>query len=170
MDVLPPEVWRARRRAHEERVDAWTAPALARAARGEAHPVEDFLFTYYGQRPARLRRWSPGPGVVLADAPVEPPYVEGPGGAVLPPPEDRVRTTAARTADLLARTAARPPSFGCFGLHEWAMVHGAQQAEVRHAAYPLRLGPRGRRRSSTPCRCAARTPTPSASSRPAPAR
>ena len=32
------------------------------------HPVHDFLFTYYSFRPAQLRRWSPGYGVVLADA------------------------------------------------------------------------------------------------------
>ena len=140
MTVLAPELWRARRAAHEARVDAWTRPALERASRSEAHPVEDFLFTYDAHRPAQLRRWSPGPGVVLVRAPVEPPFVGGDGGAVLPPPSDKVRATAARTADLLARTAARAPSFGCFGMHEWAMVHGTGQAEVRHAAYPLRLG------------------------------
>ena len=31
------------------------------------HPVHDFLFTYYSQRPAQLRRWHPGYGVGLAD-------------------------------------------------------------------------------------------------------
>jgi hypothetical protein len=35
--------------------------------------------------------------------------------------------------------AAREPSFGCFGLHEWAMVYGS--GEVRHAHVPLRLQP-----------------------------
>ena len=32
------------------------------------HPVHDFLFTYYSQRPAQLRRWHPGYGVALAGA------------------------------------------------------------------------------------------------------
>ena len=142
-DVLSAEVWQARRAAHEARVDAWTAPVLARRSRGEAHPVEDFLFTYYGHRPAHLRRWSPGAAVVLEGAPAEAPYVVAPRGAVLAPPEGRVRALAERTAALLAATAGRPPSFGCFGLHEWAMVYRQEQDQVRHAAWPLRLGAEG---------------------------
>jgi hypothetical protein len=39
-------------------------------------------------------------------------------------------------ASLLERTASRPGTFGCFGLHEWAMVY--RQGEHRHDA-PLRL-------------------------------
>ncbi|MCW2608483.1 MAG: hypothetical protein JWO60_3176, partial [Frankiales bacterium] len=73
-------MWQARRSAHEARVDAWTEPVRERAARGQAHPVEDFLFTYYSHKPSRLRRWSPGAGVVLAGAPVEPPLVAVAGG------------------------------------------------------------------------------------------
>ncbi|MGH3335208.1 MAG: 3-methyladenine DNA glycosylase, partial [Nocardioides sp.] len=41
---------------------------------------------------------------------------------------------------LLTATADRPASFGCFGLHEWAMVHRAD--ETRHD-WPLRLGRSG---------------------------
>ena len=41
---------------------------------------------------------------------------------------------------LLAATASRAPTYGCFGLHEWAMVY--RQAETRHD-WPLRLGPDG---------------------------
>jgi hypothetical protein len=41
---------------------------------------------------------------------------------------------------LLAATARRTPTLGCFGLHEWAMVHGTD--EVRHD-WPLRLGGAG---------------------------
>ena len=141
--VLDEPTWRARRAAHEARVDAWTAPVLARAAHREAHPVEDFLFTYYRQRPAQLRRWSPGAGVVLAGAPAEPPLTAVEGGAALPPPPERVRRTAAEVADLLERTASRPAQLGCFGLHEWAMVHGQAQDDVRHASWPLRLGAAG---------------------------
>ncbi|HYN94057.1 MAG TPA: 3-methyladenine DNA glycosylase, partial [Pilimelia sp.] len=66
MTVLPEDAWRARRAAHEARVDAWLAPHLARRRHGVAHPVHDFLFTYYSHRPAQLRRWHPGAGVVLA--------------------------------------------------------------------------------------------------------
>ena len=38
---------------------------------------------------------------------------------------------------ILRLTAARPGQFGCFGLHEWAMVY--RQDAHRHAV-PLRLG------------------------------
>jgi hypothetical protein len=41
---------------------------------------------------------------------------------------------------LLTATADRPAHFGCFGLHEWAMVHRAD--ETRHD-WPLRLGREG---------------------------
>jgi hypothetical protein len=44
---------------------------------------------------------------------------------------------------LLAATASRPAQLGCFGLHEWAMVYRQAPDAVRHAAWPLRLGPAG---------------------------
>jgi hypothetical protein len=44
---------------------------------------------------------------------------------------------------LLARTAAREPQLGCFGLHEWAMVYRQSPGQVRHDAWPLRLGADG---------------------------
>jgi hypothetical protein len=145
--VLPAYEWQARRSAHEARVDAWTAPVLARASTGRRHPVEDFLFTYYSYRPAHLRRWSPGAGVVLAGAAAGEldgrAWVDVDGGARLGAPPDRVVRTASWVRNLLDRTAARPPRFGCFGMHEWAMVHGQSQEEVRHLDWPLRLGPEG---------------------------
>ncbi|MGC5289754.1 hypothetical protein [Micromonospora sp. DT231] len=39
--VLDVARWQARRRAHEERVDVWLTPHLARRRRGERHPVAD---------------------------------------------------------------------------------------------------------------------------------
>jgi hypothetical protein len=42
---------------------------------------------------------------------------------------------------VLAATASRPAHLGCFGLHEWAMVYRSD--DVRHEAYPLRLGAAG---------------------------
>jgi hypothetical protein len=129
--VLGRRDWTARRDAHEERVDALTAGHRARAGQQVPHPVEDFLFTYYSHRPARLRRWSPGAGVSCLGYDGEQPWLEVP---------DRVRATAARVLDLLVRTASRPPQFGCFGLHEWAMVYREQP---RHRDWPLRLGAQG---------------------------
>ncbi|TDC43323.1 3-methyladenine DNA glycosylase [Micromonospora sp. KC213] len=138
--------WRTRRRAHEERVDAWLAPHLARRRRGGKHPVEDFLFTYYAYRPAQLRRWHPGPGVLLRDA--DPgefgrDYRADAAGVTLD--TDRVRERRADSITwiraLLAATAGRPAHLGCFGMHEWAMVYRQTQEEVRHNAWPLRLTP-----------------------------
>ena len=68
LTVLPATAWRCLEAAHADRVDALTSGHRARAARGLAHPVEDFLFSYYSLRPAQLRRWHPGIGVALADA------------------------------------------------------------------------------------------------------
>jgi len=144
--VLAVEDWAARAAAHEARVDAWTAPHRERRRRGETHPVQDFLFTYYSETPGRLRRWHPGPGVAL-----EPPaphahrrwYATGADGAVrLDVPAfvaDR-GSTVHFVRRLLAATAGRPASTGCFGLHEWAMVY--RDRETRHSV-PLRLGAEG---------------------------
>lgn len=148
--------WRARRQAHEQRVAAWTEPHQARTARGEKHPVYDFLFEYYRFRPSWLRRWHPGPDVVLqGEAAREflrwPEYHEADGGhgpervegvvlncAALKP---RRRESVAWMLNLLRATAEHPPQFACFGLHEWAMVYRQTPDEVRHNAWPLRFPP-----------------------------
>jgi hypothetical protein len=146
--VLPATAWRARRAAHEARVDVWTGPHLARRKVGGKHPVEDFLFTYYSHRPAQLRRWHPGAGVLLDGATPDQMgrhYSAAPGGASL----DTVAVLARRadalrwTHDLMTNTAARTGHFGCFGMHEWAMVYRQTPDEVRHNAWPLRLTAEG---------------------------
>ncbi|SCE66019.1 3-methyladenine DNA glycosylase [Micromonospora mirobrigensis] len=144
--VLDAADWRARRAAHERRMDDRLAPHLARRRAGGRHPVEDFLFTYYSHRPAQLRRWHPGAGVTLRDAdPAEfgRDYRADAAGVTLD--TDRVRARRAESLswirDLLAATASRPAHLGCFGMHEWAMVYRQTQEEVRHNAWPLRLTP-----------------------------
>ncbi|GAA3510474.1 3-methyladenine DNA glycosylase [Actinocatenispora rupis] len=144
--VLSAAEWRGRRAAHERRIDGWTAPHLARRRKGARHPVEDFLFTYYSYRPAQLRRWHPGAGVLLDGATAAeagPQYVAVDGGAVLDAAELLARRTGTVgwVRDLLVRTAGRPAQFGCFGLHEWAMVYRQGAEELRHAGWPLRLSP-----------------------------
>jgi hypothetical protein len=144
--VFAAPAWRARRAAHEERVDAWVAPHLARRHAGVRHPVEDFLFTYYSHRPARLRRWHPGAGAVLAGASVTEmgrDYRATAAGVTLDTDAVRRRRgdAIAWIRDLLARTAAGPAHLGCFGMHEWAMVYRLREGEQRHEAWPLRLAP-----------------------------
>jgi len=145
MDLLDAPVWRARADAHAARADAMTAGHRSRRARGEAHPVEDFLYTYYPTRPSVLRRWHPGGGVVLADADERAGwrhYVATDGGMRVD--EDTLRAERAETLDFVGRllraTADRSAHLGCFGLHEWAMVYRADA--TRHPV-ALRLGAAG---------------------------
>jgi hypothetical protein len=42
-------------------------------------------------------------------------------------------------ADLCTNILAHPPRFGCFGLHEWAMVYKLSPEELRHKSHRLRL-------------------------------
>lgn len=140
--------WLARRSAHEARVRGWTDPHQARSARGEKHPVYDFLFSYYAFRAAWLRRWHPGPDVVLAgesarDYLRRPEYRAIDEGvmidpAALPPPR---REFVAWLRDLLTTMQTRPAFYSCYGLHEWAMVYRQTPDELRHNAWPLRFPP-----------------------------
>ncbi|HET6693522.1 MAG TPA: 3-methyladenine DNA glycosylase, partial [Pedococcus sp.] len=150
-EVLDAPSWRTRRSAHEERIDVWVGPHLERRRAREAHPVEDFLFTYYSQRPAALRRWHPGFGTVLEDAEEYvglKGYVELPTGSTTGVTVSREHVAAQAPLlralhTLLTATASRPPQLGCFGMHEWAMVYRLDPSDVRHASWPLRLGPEG---------------------------
>ena len=159
MQILAESTWRARAAEHVARVDRWIQPHLARRQRGEKHPVHDFLFTYYSQSPAALRRWHPGWGVVLLDAPeyadqrgyhrtvrserTVPEPVSGSERSGLSVSADHLRSQLPMIRSihrLLVATAGRTPTLGCFGLHEWAMVH--RTSDVRHD-WPLRLGSSG---------------------------
>lgn len=159
--MLDPAAWQARRAAHQTRVDDLVTGHLARGRLGAEHPVEDFLFTYYRYRPAQLRRWHPGLGVVLAGADPDElgaGYRHTEGGVAVDPVAvlvGRRRAVVTQIRDLLAATAARPAFFGCLGMHEWAMVYGEAQEELRHRAWPLRLGQSGVAAvlAGTPVRC-----------------
>jgi hypothetical protein len=149
MQVLEPDVWRERERVHAARVEPWVRPRLERRARGQKHPVDDFLFDYYSFRPGQLHAWHPGLGVVLAGDPrvwgarkSDPDYVNVEAG--LTPSPARLARHADRlrwSISVLAGTVTRAPRLGCFGLHEWAMVYRLPHDEIRHSAWPLRLSP-----------------------------
>ncbi len=144
MKVLSAAEWRPLADAHAARVDAFVEPHLARRAEQVAHPVHDFLFTYYSQRPAQLRRWHPGYGVGLAEAAD---YAELKGYVSDPVTVSEAYVLSQQPLlrqlhTLLVATAGRAPQLGCFGLHEWAMVHRSAEHGTRHD-YPLRLGQDG---------------------------
>lgn len=140
--VLSRDEWTQTADDHARAADALTAAHRERASRAERHPVEDFLFTYYSYKPAILRRWHPGIGVVLEGAEERAGWrwyrADGPGVRVDASAFRAEKGSLFRgTVNLLRATLDRPAQFGCFGLHEWAMAYRAD--EVRHAV-PLRLG------------------------------
>lgn len=151
--TLPAEVWTPLARAHASRADSLTAGRRERRATGERHPIDDFLYDYYGTRPAQLRRWHPGPGVVLGPTTGGDPAEHAAWRWYLVD-DDRsvhldVHAFLADRADtvryihtLLTATASRRPYTGCLGLHEWAMVYRQDDARRRHSL-PLRLGRAG---------------------------
>jgi hypothetical protein len=149
--ILAQPDWLPRRARHERQVDELLADHRERAGRGRPHPVEDFLFSYYSFRPARLRRWHPGAGIALAGPAArerldwrDHVMVDGDAVTLDVPAFLAHRGGAVRhITELLTATGTRPAQLGCFGLHEWAMVYRQSAEEVRHARWPLRLGPVG---------------------------
>src|SRR5205823_5384983 len=120
----------------------------ARVARGAKHPVYDFLFEYYRFKPALLRRWHPGLGVILQGESAREflrwnGYLQTADGVMT----DSNSLKAERMESvrwllgMLRACQQRPANFGCFGLHEWAMVYRAPASAVRHSQWPLRFEP-----------------------------
>ena len=145
MQTLSEADWQARQANHVERMTPFAVERTERMARLDKHPVRDFLFQYYAYRPAQLLRWSPGFDVLLEEAKSQDipwtEFAEVPGGLLLRPdrfPERRVSFLRWAT-EYLEGIAARPALYGCFGLHEWAMVYRTD--DPRHSRTPLRLSP-----------------------------
>ncbi len=144
VEVLEEQVWRGRAAAHAAAVERLAADRLARRVEGRRHPVDDFLWEYYPFRPAQLARWHPGAGTALAGARERAGwrfYALRGGTAYLDTErfaQERGRTVAF-VRELLTATLSRPGRFGCFGLHEWAMVYRSGEDELRHRGWPLRL-------------------------------
>ena len=116
--VLQPADWAARAASHQKRADALTAAHRDRAGRGQAHPVWDFLFTYYSLQPRRLRVWHPGFGVTLAGPQADgyldrAGYVATADGVTAGVEYLRARQSTVRfIADLLRSTSERVPQLG----------------------------------------------------------
>lgn len=152
MYVLSPREWRELRDAHEQAVHERTASHLERRSRGEKHPVEDFLFTYYPFKPGKLATWHPGAGTaVVVETSADEEYFnrrwftrsQHAGHTVAHVDVGAWEADRGQGAtfirQLLEATVDREASFGCFGLHEWAMVYKQTAQEHRHSQVPLRL-------------------------------
>ncbi len=140
--VIPLDGWKARAAEHRQRILSVAGPYLSERRTSTGHPVYDFLFTYYSFRPKHLLAWTPGIGTVLDDPHAEFPMRDEFSRVGTHVALDPDRFPARRTPslnwirDLLKGMQHRTPVFGCFGLHEWAMVY--REPHVRHA-HPLRI-------------------------------
>ena len=136
--------WQELRDEHRNLVLPWITPRLERRSLHQSHPVDDFLFEYYPISTNKLLTWHPGFGYSLEATQID--FDEFPVGSYEYGSEQiRIRLdwlvknkeVASALVEFLQKTQQRPLRTGCFGLHEWAMVLGAE--EVRHEKWPLRL-------------------------------
>ncbi|HJE51339.1 MAG TPA: 3-methyladenine DNA glycosylase, partial [Tessaracoccus flavescens] len=146
MTRLERAAWAPIAEAHRAEVEEELADVVRRRDRGEKHPIDDFLFHYYNLRPSHLAQWHPGVGITLLDAPE---YESRPLYRLANAEAEvdlelflQKRGGTLQTAHrLLAAAAAATPRFGCFGMHEWAMVYRLQPGETRHPYLKLRFPP-----------------------------
>lgn len=140
--ILVREQALARRLAYAERVNA----VLGTVTKEEriADPVEAFLWTYYSFRPRELRRYHPGALDLFVDGEEVSTWrgygPRGTGFGVRLDFIEQRRSTLEFITSFLRTTAKRTAQHNCFGMHEWAMVYRQDPEEIRHAAWPLRLG------------------------------
>ena len=146
LPALDLEQWCALADEHRDRVQRWTLPYRDRRARAEPHPVHDFLFRYYRYSMGKLEEWHPRIDQPLLDSPQarerfpELPYRvhEGVIERDYRTLEDKDRKRIRWIRDFLVETGARTPQFGCFGMHEWAMVYRGDGVRHREEV-PLRM-------------------------------
>lgn len=132
-----------RRSAYAARFNA--AIGIGTKVERAADPVEAFLWTYYSYRPRELRRYHAGAMDILIDGKDVETWRgygrrESGFGVRLDFIEQR-RSTLEFITRFLRVTSTRIAQHNCFGMHEWAMVYGQGQEQIRHSAWPLRLGP-----------------------------
>jgi hypothetical protein len=141
--VLTAGEWKKRQLNHKKLLKPVLDPYLEKRSRQIKNPVLDFLFEYYHFRPSHLMRWSPGIGIALEKSGDDIPEISElkilDGHIYLDPADfpDNRRSSAEWISKLLIKTDGRKPSFGCFGMHEWAMVY--RSGDVRHNQLPLRM-------------------------------
>jgi hypothetical protein len=141
-DTLPEAVWRRRQESFGERHSAFLSQQVERRAQRVKDPTLDFLFEYYGYPPSRLLTWTPGFGQLLEGPGAREflrntRYVECERGVYLSAARLIPRRRALRwIRELLHTTLERPPVFHCFGIHEWALVHGSK---LKHPSFDLRV-------------------------------
>lgn len=150
MKLLLFEDWTHRVKTHRELVSPMADAFLQRRGLGQKHPVYDFLFTYYSFSPTKLKQWVPSFEEALSVKEGEEMFCfsdywfERYNNTLrLNPKRLQGQALALVTfiEELCHAILKRTPRFGCFGLHEWAMVYRLSHEELRHTGYRLRLSP-----------------------------
>jgi len=144
--ILTSSMWQEIRSRHAERVQEWTLPFKRRRSRGESHPVHDFLFTYYSYSVGRLESWQPALGQHIEIDSVDTPpcfsdmyFTRSNHYVFLDPVKSIDRLSSFKwIVNLLRKTQANTAIYGCYGMHEWAMVYRGEDVRHKRTA-PLRL-------------------------------
>ncbi len=147
---LPADRWTAQVKTHTALVGPIADAFLKRRDLGLPHAVHDFLFTYYRCSPLKLKQWVPSFEevlVVTTQTSDDYPWLFHKwfslDGNLLSLNRELIDKTTYRLAkfiaDLCGNILQRPPRFGCFGLHEWAMVYKLSPEAVRHKGLRLRM-------------------------------
>jgi hypothetical protein len=128
---------------HLGRIEALLGSFFEDRGRGARHAILDFLVEYYSFRKSKLSLYTPGVGVLVTHS--SPDRLDGNfwhvGQNVSRVSTDKLTTkklTGLRwILNLLKSIDSRPPTFHCYGMHEWAMVY--RTTTIRHPYLNLRL-------------------------------
>ena len=143
---------------HKQRIERLLG---GNAYKDKAHPIFNFLFQYFHFNRRRLLSYSPGLGYDLSnevnghclDVPELMQYTcKQPDGKLMLSPsskplDPKKHQAMITTLTLLRNCHSKPPNFGCFGLHEWAMLYryddmsstNNNSNNTVHQTLPLRL-------------------------------
>ncbi len=142
-ETFSADEWEKRRINHEEIVSGMIDDYLDHRGHQHKDPVMDFLFEYYSFRPSHLRRWSPGFGILLEDGSAIDPHFDEMNTAdgnsfldITEFPAERI-SSLEWILNVMEESTNRSPFFGCFGMHEWAMVYKTDN--IRHDYLSLRM-------------------------------
>lgn len=149
---IPIDVWTANAKKHSDLMGVYADAFVARRGKGQSHPVHDFMFTYYSCSPTKLKQWVPSfqqELVVTPELMQEYPWLKDywfiQKEDLLTLNKERIQENTIGIAkfiiNLCENILQQAPRFGCYGLHEWAMVYKLSQEQVRHTGHRLRLAP-----------------------------
>jgi hypothetical protein len=141
LEVTFCDEWNRLRDYHKMTLQPVILPWLELRSRGIKQPVLDFLFEYYSFAPGKIMTWNPGFNTVTPKewVPSDRLYRLTSQGWLLQKddfPQKRL-STLDWLIELHQAILDKPKAFGCYGLHEWAMVYSTD--EIRHQQLPLRL-------------------------------